>query len=254
MDRCLTLRDFERRAAGELSPQEQEQFSRHLAECEDCRRAYEDGVSQNEFLLKMKSVLGRQDDLADSGTPTRIASSQKVPLTWSVDASAPLESSVRDYLPRIEGYVIRKILGRGGMGVVYEAVQTKLNRTVALKLLPAILSSSHPQTIERFHREASAAAKLHHRNIISIYDFGESRDGYYYAMELIEGQPISTVIKRLAADPTHTETEDSLADLLRAPDSGTGSTKARRRCSPRRSCAPSTTLTATPGPTAGRVS
>ncbi|MFH1417650.1 MAG: protein kinase, partial [Planctomycetota bacterium] len=104
--------------------------------------------------------------------------------------------------------------------VVYEAIQEKLNRKVALKLLPALVSSTHPEFVTRFQREATAAAKLHHTNIIPIYDFGEVRDGYYYAMELINGQPLSGLIKHLATVDAAKISATSIAAFVSTPHSG----------------------------------
>ncbi|UCG32382.1 MAG: protein kinase [Phycisphaerales bacterium] len=150
------------------------------------------------------------------------------------DRTVESQESYRERFPEIEGYRVQRIIGRGGMGVVYKAIQEKLSRPVALKLLPAVVSSAHPELITRFRREAAAAAKLHHTNIIPIYDFGESQDGYYYAMELIDGQPLSVLIKRLseagAPHISHTVVaallhEDGLEQWVRggAPE-GDGST------------------------------
>ncbi len=114
-------------------------------------------------------------------------------------ATSPSRSSYRaKHVPTIEGYDILGVLGQGGMGIVYHARQRKLNRTVALKVLPAIVGSASPSAVGRFRREATAAARLHHTNIVPIYDFGESHDAYYYAMELIEGQPLNILISRFA--------------------------------------------------------
>ncbi len=204
-DRCLTLSQFERYANGTAAPQEREACEQHLAECEDCRKAYEDGLCQNQFLLKIKAVLGRSAD--------EPALTQTVQSARGGDAHSAAGPSA-DYLPQIEGYEVLRLIGRGGMGIVYEAIQTRLNRPVALKLLPAVVSSSNPHTVERFHREAAAAARLHHRNIIAIHDFGESRDGYYYAMELVEGLTLNALVRRLAADPSQACTEDSIVRLV----------------------------------------
>ncbi len=122
------------------------------------------------------------------------------------------------HFPEIEGYRIVGILGRGGMGTVYRAVQTALDRTVALKILPAGLIAAGPEHVKRFEREARAAARLHHTNIVPIYDSGESNDGCYYAMELITGRPLDAVIRYLAeSDVPHaspTRLVDSLRDFL----------------------------------------
>src|SRR6476659_4386980 len=85
-------------------------------------------------------------------------------------------------------------LGRGGMGIVYEARQVSLNRKVALKVLKAGLGLT-AQAVNRFRREAAAAAKLHHTNIVPIYATGEDGEYHFYAMELIEGSSLDRVIK-----------------------------------------------------------
>src|SRR5262245_34523601 len=90
-----------------------------------------------------------------------------------------------DLLPRQLGeYRIVGEINRGGMGIVYEAVQESLGRHVALKVLP-----SHrliPETqLERFRREARAAAKLHHTNIVPVFGVGECDGVHYYAMQFI---------------------------------------------------------------------
>ena len=87
-------------------------------------------------------------------------------------------------------------LGRGGMGVVYEARQKSLNRKVALKVLSSGLGLSS-KAILRFRREAEAAGKLHHTNIVPIYTTGEDRGIHFYAMEMIEGPSLDKVIEDL---------------------------------------------------------
>ena len=91
--------------------------------------------------------------------------------------------------------LVREI-GRGGMGVVYEAVQLSLGRRVAVKVLPfaATLDSRH---LERFRNEAQTAAQLHHTNIVPVYAVGCERSVHYYAMQLIQGQSLAAVIREL---------------------------------------------------------
>ncbi len=91
--------------------------------------------------------------------------------------------------------IIREV-GRGGMGVVYEAVQTSLNRHVALKVLPAgaILSDT---AAERFMREAATAGGLHHTNIVPVYAVGEEQGIHFYAMQFIEGRSLSGHLKSI---------------------------------------------------------
>lgn len=91
--------------------------------------------------------------------------------------------------------IVREI-GRGGMGVVYEAVQLSLGRRVALKVLPlaAAFDATH---LQRFRNEAQAAALLHHTNIVPVYAVGCERGVHFYAMQLIDGQTLAAVLDHL---------------------------------------------------------
>lgn len=93
----------------------------------------------------------------------------------------------------VGGFVVKSLLGRGGMGSVYRATQVSLNRPVALKiLLPEY--AVRPGAKERFEREAKVTAALRHPNAIEIYDYGAA-DGYIYlAMEVLEGEPLRSVV------------------------------------------------------------
>jgi tetratricopeptide (TPR) repeat protein len=87
-------------------------------------------------------------------------------------------------------------LGRGGMGIVYEAVQISLGRRVALKVLPFAAALDAKQ-LQRFKNEAQAAANLHHQNIVPVYAVGCERGVHYYAMQFIEGQTLAALIQEL---------------------------------------------------------
>lgn len=91
--------------------------------------------------------------------------------------------------------IIREI-GRGGMGVVYEAEQLSIKRSVALKVLP-FAALVDGRAIQRFKNEVAAVATLEHPNIVSVYAVGEERGIHYYAMRLIRGQSLATVIHEL---------------------------------------------------------
>jgi tetratricopeptide (TPR) repeat protein len=97
---------------------------------------------------------------------------------------------------RLGEYRILREIGRGGMGVVYEAEQESLGRRVALKVLPpgALGDALH---IERFRREARAAARLHHTNIVPVFAVGVEGETYYYVMQYIEGHPLDQVLAEL---------------------------------------------------------
>jgi len=89
---------------------------------------------------------------------------------------------------RLGKFVILSELGRGSMGVVYEALQEDLKRKVALKVLPANISLDSKQ-VRRFHREAESVARLRHDNVIQIFEVGQLGNTHYFAMELVDGQP-----------------------------------------------------------------
>jgi serine/threonine protein kinase/WD40 repeat protein/tetratricopeptide (TPR) repeat protein len=119
--------------------------------------------------------------------------------------------------PRLEhlgGYRILREIGRGGMGVVYEAEQVALGRHVALKVLP-LHAARDGSGLDRFRLEARAAARLHHTNIVPVYEVGQDGDAYFYAMQFITGQPLDQVLDELRK--------------LRAPGSAAG---ARRSADP----------------------
>jgi serine/threonine protein kinase len=99
---------------------------------------------------------------------------------------------------QIGEYRIVREIGRGGMGIVYEAHQKSLNRQVALKILPfaAVLDQ---RQIARFRNEAQAAAQLHHPHIVPVFSIGQEQGVYYYAMQYIEGQSLEQAIAELRA-------------------------------------------------------
>jgi WD40 repeat protein/serine/threonine protein kinase len=99
-------------------------------------------------------------------------------------------------LEQFGDYRIIREVGRGGMGIVYEAEQLSLGRHVALKVLPshALLD---PRQLQRFQREAKAVARLHHTNIVPVYGVGEHAGLHYYVMQFIQGLPLDEVLAEL---------------------------------------------------------
>src|SRR5262245_18293957 len=94
---------------------------------------------------------------------------------------------------RLGTYEIRSPLGAGGMGEVYRALDTKLGRDVALKLLPDIFAAD-PERLARFRREAQVLASLNHPHIAQIYGLEDSSGTHALVMELVEGQTVAELI------------------------------------------------------------
>ncbi len=178
------------------SESESRELTEHLDECEACQKRARI-ISENAAL---------EDDLhwaveARTQAPVRI--------------EAPLHS-INEMLPDFE---ILGELGRGGMGVVYRARQRKLDRLVAVKVLPALLGTVRPDARQRFRREAELAASLDHTNIAGVHDFGEVEGTLYYVMQLIEGRSLRTVLNEIADAGT--------TDIIVGRDSSSSSSRSR---------------------------
>ena len=119
--------------------------------------------------------------------------------------SGPGQAAAQSPMPqRLGDYLLLRQVGSGGMGVVYEAIQESLGRHVALKTLP-FHQLSDPTRLERFRREARAAARLHHTHIVPVFGVGEHDGLHYYTMQFIRGHGLDTVLselKRLRREPS----------------------------------------------------
>jgi tRNA A-37 threonylcarbamoyl transferase component Bud32 len=103
---------------------------------------------------------------------------------------APNPAELAAQFPQLE---IIELLGMGGMGMVYKARQPRLDRIVALKILP-VESQQHPSFAERFNREAKALAKLNHPGIVNVYDFGQTAQYYFFIMEFVDGMNLRQLL------------------------------------------------------------
>jgi len=157
----------------------------------------------------LEDVLGKYlDELAEGRSPDQERYLREYPemaealrgvfrtLAFVEATSRSLNAAKLERGQRLGEYEIIREVGRGGMGVVYEAIQTSLNRRVALKVLPpgALLAEN---ALERFAREASTSGRLHHTNIVPIYAVGEEQGIHYYAMQFIEGRSLAEHLKRM---------------------------------------------------------
>ena len=109
----------------------------------------------------------------------------------------PLPEQLKPYFPQLD---ILELIGAGGMGAVYKAVQQKLGRAVALKILPLEIARD-AAFAGRFNREAMALALLNHPNIVAVYDFGQSGAYYFFIMEFVEGTNLRQLIRDKSLGP-----------------------------------------------------
>jgi len=118
-----------------------------------------------------------------------LSGSSAHPAKTHAEPTLPLQSRLGDY------HILREV-GRGGMGIVYEALQISLGRRVALKVLPHS-AAVDPKQRQRFQIEAQAAAQLQHPHIVPVFGVGCDAGVHYYAMQFVDGQSLSTIIRDL---------------------------------------------------------
>lgn len=124
----------------------------------------------------------------------------------SMPATPPLIDDTPG-LMQLGDYKLIRELGRGGMGIVYEALQVSLGRGVAVKVLP-FAAAMDSRRLQRFHNEAQMAAQLHHTNIVPVYGVGCEQNVHFYAMQLIEGESLADIIRGLRGPGEDDEKSD----------------------------------------------
>jgi tRNA A-37 threonylcarbamoyl transferase component Bud32 len=164
---------------GGLSPEQMQSVEEHIDRCADCRRL------ASELADLLVSAGGQEDDLT----------------TRPLEREAPTAGGELDRMATgslVDHYRVLGLIGRGGMGEVYLAEDTQLQRRVALKLIRNDLLGSR-KMVERFLFEARATARFSHPNIVGIYGVGEHAGRPYLALEFIEGRPLRQVMAGLPA-------------------------------------------------------
>lgn len=157
-----------------------DQFARDCRECGDGPMPTLDGYAERypQYAEQIRQLFPSILMMESLGSTNRQETSKELFL-----------SSVPD---QIGDYRIVRELGRGGMGVVYEATQQSLGRRVAIKLF--LKHSSNPKHLQRFEREARTAASLHHTNIVPVFDVGSHGGFHYYVMQYIDGTSLENMI------------------------------------------------------------
>ncbi len=218
----LSLRDF---LAGDVSDEEAVGIERHLAECSRCSALMPELNAPKSLETAMRAaselkwpdadhavvanLISRIESLSASRQDTnaeRLQDTDANDVESNADVDlrflAPAQSS--DELGRLGTHRVLHVLGVGGMGIVFEAEDTLLQRRVALKVLRPEMAA-HPTARERFLREARAMASIEHPNIVSIHQVGDERDIPFLAMPLLRGETLQAWMTRFGRTPAPPE-------------------------------------------------
>ena len=166
---------------GKLEADESLRVEQHLEVCRPCCETLLD-LKDDTFIGLVRSA--KQADVDANGTLVHLES------TTNAEALGELPVELAHH-PR---YRIVELIGRGGMGNVYRAEHRLMNRPVAIKLINSELVK-HPQAVERFRREAQAAAKLAHPNIVTAYDAEQAGPAHFLVMEFVAGTDLASVVQ-----------------------------------------------------------
>lgn len=187
-------------------------------ECQTPVKVDENAIGQQLCCGKCGGTFNIDDDRQSQATPASKDAESTLDATLSEASRADLPSGERRHfaaLPsigRIERFELKSILGRGGYGVVYHAHDPSLDRQVAIKV-PRFASDQHRRE-ERFLREAKAAARLRHPNIVAVFECGKADGRCYIASEYVNGIPMSDVIRNEL--PEFRQSAEWVRDLARA--------------------------------------
>lgn len=208
---CPTREYLLEMASGSASSPQSDELEQNLLECAACNSVIAEAM-ESDPLAQMAAEAGWPPVPVDEETEQltrRIAAAVETRLNAAMETfvSSPIRrdaeldlswlepSDSPDELGRLGNFVVLRLLGRGGMGAVFEAEDTRLRRRVALKvMLPGF--SPDKAMKERFLREARSAAAVHHRHVVTIFEVGESGNVPYLAMELLRGESLEDRLKR----------------------------------------------------------
>jgi serine/threonine protein kinase len=204
---CPSRLDLERLMQGQMPYTHVEQLAEHLEGCDACVKIVqalqvEDTLA--ELIRNQAKAQGKPPDAALKNLMERLRGLRTAKGGANTGTSAELSKELYDFLAPPQGpgelgrlgqYRVLKVLGAGGMGVVFQAEDMQLKRVVALKAMRPALAAS-PTAKQRFVREAQAAAALKHAHIITIYQVGEDRSVPFLAMEYLQGASLDDYLKR----------------------------------------------------------
>jgi serine/threonine protein kinase len=199
------------------SPAAAREDARVVAALEEYLAALEAGqrIDRQDFLARHAAIASELAGYLESLEFVQIAvpKLQGSVCPRSLANTAGLETPAAEQLGDFR--ILREV-GRGGMGVVYEAEQLSLGRRVALKVLP-FAATMDPRHLQRFDNEARAAAALHQTNIVPVYAVGNERGIHYYAMQFIHGRTLASAIAEFQRQASHPRQPPKFEEALTAP-------------------------------------
>ena len=211
---CPDTADYQHLVLGDLATEEVERLAEHLEQCRRCTEAVQLLQTQDTLLESLREArknvtpetegdradqlieeLSRLRPFADAGEGPNLSETALAAgaVDEGYDFLAPAEGS--DELGRLGPYRVLKVLGAGGMGIVFHAEDPQLQRPVALKVMKPALARDERHR-ERFLREARAAAALEHDHIVTIHQVGEDHGVPFLAMQLLRGETLEDRLQR----------------------------------------------------------
>ncbi len=207
--------DLQAYVLGKLDDDAADLIEKHLEECPECRRMAAE-MPADTFLGRMRQAqpggesetsdaLSEEPGIEPASTIDSPNLAEAILPADAVATTAPARSNDAD--PKLGArvgyfgdYELLRVLGEGGMGIVYKARQISLNRPVALKMIKAARFATDDDR-RRFQNEAEAVARLNHPNIVPIFEIGQFENQHYFSMKLIEGEGLDKTRSEFIADP-----------------------------------------------------
>ncbi len=192
--KCPTRDALVEFALGNLADVEITSVADHLEACADCELTVSELESQSDtFIAQLRRPAEPSPHADEAEFEMAVAAVQEIGRQPTPADRAELERTLSN-TAQLRDYRLLEKLGEGGMGTVYRALHTKLDRIVALKILPA--HRSDKSSVSRFAREIAAVGKLNHPNIVRAHDAGEEDGMHYLVMELVDGIDLHRLVKK----------------------------------------------------------
>ncbi|MGH7226156.1 MAG: serine/threonine-protein kinase, partial [Gemmataceae bacterium] len=219
---CPDVSVLQQLALGRMPPQQMERLAQHCEQCPRCLQLLHSLKAEDSSIGALAAQGAAADPSGNSVVNALIERLKRLPPPSSLELTKPFAEAVTssgeavaaqvvegnragdillappqspDEIGRLGGYRVLKILGAGGMGMVYHAEDVHLQRPIALKVMKPEVAKN-PMARERFVREARAAAKLKSDHVVNIYQVGEERQVVFLAMEFLEGMSLDDWLKK----------------------------------------------------------